>query len=391
MTCLTIFWKGNEMKLKIGVLFGGKSVEHDISIISAQQTIAAINKEKYDVLPIYMSKDDRFYIRDGYDKISTFKDEENLFKGAQEIFFYRTEEGKITYGFLPKFRKSNDYLDLFIPVVHGAGTEDGTVAAFLDVLGATYVTADLTPSAIAQDKVFTKLIYRESGINVIKGEVLNKDDFDYNEYETHDLKYPLIVKPATLGSSIGITYVHDRRELTDALKKAFTYDDKVLIEEALEKYREFNCAVLKTGSDYRTSAVEEVIPSKDILSFSDKYEQSNSKLQAHSNRIIPASVTQEMTDEIKKQAILAFKTLGLRGVSRVDFLYDTKAEKLYVNEINTIPGSLSFYLFEKEGVNFTELIELLIKDAFYQKNQEDQLIHHFSSSVLSQKSQKLSK
>lgn len=376
------------MKLNVGVIFGGRSVEHDISILSAMQVLAAIDKDLYDVLPIYLTKDNRFLVGPGFDKVETFRTED--FSKALKIFFYRESKG-LTFGYLPKLKPGKQVIDVIVPVVHGAGVEDGTLAGYLDILGVPYVGSKVTPSALAQDKVFTKHIYQANNINVLKGMELKKTDFDYQHFDLKGFNYPVIVKPATLGSSIGIKKAYNDQELTEGLKIAFMYDHKVLIEEALEKFREFNCAVLKTRKTYRTSAVEEVIPSADILSFSDKYETPSSKLNASSNRIIPATISQELTERIKKEALRAYIALDLQGVSRVDCLYDEQNDHLYVNEINTIPGSLSFYLMEKEGINFTEMINILIKDAFYEKNSKDQLIHHFNSSVLNSRSKKLNK
>ena len=355
------------MKLNVGVIFGGRSVEHDISILSAMQVLAAIDKDLYDVLPIYLTKENGFLVGPGFDKVETFGTED--FSKALEIFFYRESKG-LTFGYLPKLKPSKQVIDVIVPVVHGAGVEDGTLAGYLDILGVPYVGSKVTPSALAQDKVFTKHIYQANNINVLKGMELKKTDFDYQHFDLKGFNYPVIVKPATLGSSIGIKKAYNDQELTEGLKIAFMYDHKVLIEEALEKFREFNCAVLKTRKTYRTSAVEEVIPSADILSFSDKYETPSSKLNASSNRIIPATISQELTERIKKEALRAYIALDLQGVSRVDCLYDEQNDHLYVNEINTILF-IKFLLNGKEGINFTEMINILIKDAFYEKNSKD--------------------
>lgn len=376
------------MKLRVGVIFGGKSVEHDISIISAMQVLAAINHELYEVLPIYLDKENRMLIKEGFEKMETFR--KGDFAKAKEIFFYKTKQG-LTYGFLPKLKPSKQMIDIIIPVVHGAGVEDGTLAGFFDLLGVPYVGPKISSAALAQDKVYTKHIYQSNHLKVLKGIEVKKKDFDYNHFELLNVSYPVIVKPATLGSSIGISKAKDDQELIEALKVAFSYDDKVLIEESLESFREFNCAVLKNRNQYHISAVEEVIPSSDILSFNDKYGDSATKVTSTLNRIIPADISPELTDLIKEEALKAYKLIDLKGVARVDFLYDEKNNQLYINEINTIPGSLSFYLMEKTGIDFTEMINILIDDALYEKNHYDQIIHHFESSVLQSKSLKLKK
>lgn len=376
------------MKLRVGVIFGGKSVEHDISIISAMQTLAAIDSELYEVLPIYLDKENRMLIGDGFDKLETFK--KGDFSKAKEIFFYKTKKG-LTYGFLPKLKPSKQIIDVILPVVHGAGVEDGTLSGFFELLGVCFAGPKISSAALAQDKVFTKHIYKSSNLNVLKGKELRKSDFDFEHFELVDLMYPVIVKPATLGSSIGINKVNNNQELMEALKVAFNYDNKVLIEEALDSFREFNCAILKNRKQYICSAVEEVIPSEGLLSFYDKYGDAAQKVTESSNRIIPAEISEDLTNLIKNEALKAYLILDLKGVARIDFLYDEKSNQLYINEINTIPGSLSFYLMEKEGINFTELINILIKDALYEKNHHDQLMHHFESSVLQTKSLKLKK
>ena len=377
----------NSIKPQVGIIIGGKSVEHDISVLSGLQAKFAIDEEKYDVTVFYLTKDNHWLIGEDLNTLSTYQ--KGCFDNCKEIVFY-PQNNKSCYHYLDKPKKEG-YIDIFIPVVHGAGMEDGTLCAYLELINATYTCAKITASSLAQDKVFTKEILTYHQLPVIAFRQLSRSDFSQvsitNIVQT--LSFPLIVKPATLGSSIGIEKCKDMEEFQEAVHKSFTYGNKMIIEKALDNYREFNCAILKDGMEYHISCVEEVMPSSDILSFIDKYENELNKLSSATNRIIPAVISKELEVKIKTLALKSYQILEMSGVVRIDFLYDNESETIYLNEINTIPGSLAFYLFEKEGITFTKLINILIKNALFEKQQKEKLVTHFNSNVLSKKSIKL--
>lgn len=371
------------MKLQVGVVFGGKSVEHDISIITAQQVMKAIDQSIYDVIPIYLTKTNNWLVSDAFKDITTFKKGIEALEEKEAIFFYKNKGGYYFKPLYKRFAKSRK-IDLILPTVHGLGVEDGTISAFFEILGIPLTSANILSSALVQDKAWTKAVLKEEGINTIPFTSFKKDsELSVLNY-TKD-SFPLIIKPARLGSSIGIKIINELNELPNAIEEALLYDDKVVIEPKLTNFREFNCAVLKTNKGYIVSEVEEIKINHDFYAFGDKYEDDKvevGKVSDKVNRLCPAEISENLTNDIKETALKTFKALELKGVSRVDFLYDLNSLKLYVNEVNTIPGALSFYLFKPLGLTFKEIINQLIKNAIIDQKEKNKQIRYFSSSVL---------
>lgn len=375
-------------KLNIGILIGGRSVEHDISILSGLQVYHAIDKDKYNVYLFYLDKNYNFYFDDALNKIDTYKDE--TYKKLPKITFYNKDQ-KVCFEGIDK-RKIKGVIDIFIPVVHGEGVEDGTITGYLDTLGAVYTASDLTSSSIAQDKIYSKIILEKEKINVVPyiGITLDRITEKLLDNINSDLQYPLIIKPARLGSSIGITTVYNKDDLEDKLKKAKKYGSRILIEEKIENFKEYNIAIVREGTNLITSSIEEVIKTDEILSFNDKYEK-NQKYEENNHRIIPATLPPHLENEIRNISLKAYNALNMNGVVRIDTIYDTENEILYLNEINTIPGSLSFYLFDVAHISFTKLIDILIRNAIINKTLNQNIIRTFNSNVLNKKSLKLTK
>lgn len=343
------------MKEKIAVLFGGNSLEHEISIVTALQTIQALDKSKYDVIPLYMTKENKIYYGKTLVDQSSYLDLEKLKKDCTRVVLKKNNNEVYIVSDELKYVKKN--IDLIIPIVHGKGVEDGTISSLLTTLSIPFTTSLLTSASVCQDKVFSKMILKQNYFNVLDYEYYYKDTFDM---EKVNLSFPIIIKPATLGSSIGISIAKDQEELDAFAKMAFHYDHKILIEPAIEKFQEFNCSVLRTNNKITCSAIEEVIKNDDILSYKDKYEKGSMQ---GLNRILPANINKDLEEAIKETAKQAYQVLECRGVVRIDFLYDIKNKQLYINEINTIPGSLSFYLWEEMNLRFDKLLDKMIEQA----------------------------
>jgi D-alanine-D-alanine ligase len=376
------------MNLNIAVLFGGNSVEHEISIISAVQAMHAMDRSRYQVIPIYLSKEHRFYQGESLMDIEAYRDITKLLNEVDEVMFKRHHKGIFLSSVKSKLFKKDQSVDMVLPILHGTYSEDGTVVGFLETLGIPYVGSDVIASAIGQDKVFMKIAFEHAKLPIIPWfygvEEDHQQDPQYFERQAQALGYPVIVKPARLGSSIGIKLVNSDTELHEALEVAFKYDRKCVIEKAIVDLREVNCSVLGDEHGLKASVLEEVAKQDEILSYEDKYQSgSKSKGMASLNRIIPAKLSAQETLDIQQMAMKAFKLLNNRGVARIDFIIDQSQQKLYINEINTIPGSLSFYLWEKSGLSFQALLDALIQQGIDLQRTRAKRITSFETNVLS--------
>lgn len=374
-------------KLSVCLLFGGKSVEHDISILSGLQVYHALDKTKYDVHIVYITKNNIMLMGKSLDNIDTYKNEKYLSSKYKRVHI-ETIENKCYL----VYKNAKTKIDIFIPIVHGEGTEDGTISAILEFYNATYINANLTSSAIAQDKIYTKNILEKYNIKTPK--YIYIDTFTSLEENIKNIKeqmhFPLILKSARLGSSIGIEKVQEVDELKDKLTSLFMYSNRIIVEELLPNIKEYNCAAFKYNNNIYISNIEEVISNSDYLNFEEKYIKEN-KNKESSSRIIPAKILKILEDEIKALTLNIYKILDMNGVIRIDYIYDTKNNQLYFNEVNTIPGSLAFYLYQDKGIRFNILLDMLIKEALLSKINQSKYIKTFNSNVLNQKGKKISK
>ena len=392
------------MKMRVGVFFGGKSVEHEISVISAMQSIAALDTEKYDIVPIYISKDTKMYTGDVgvAGKIESYKDIPSLIKRLTRVILVN-DEGTVKLIKYPTPMLSKGEvgrIDIALPVVHGTNVEDGNLQGYFHSLGIPYCGCDTLSSALGMDKLAQKAVMRFHGLPVL--DCICKTALDYTKDKdsvieaVEALGYPVIVKPVNLGSSVGISKASDRESLEDALDNAFMYADKVLCEHAIENLREINCSVLGDTDSAKASVCEEPLGSGELLSFDLKYvkngggkgaksaeSDNNKRGMANLSRKCPAEIPEELSEKIRSYAITVFKCLGCCGVSRIDFLLDSDTMNVYVNEINTIPGSLAFYLWEATGVPFSELLDEVINLAFKRERRKRELTYSFDTNVLS--------
>ncbi len=371
-------------KINVAVLFGGASTEHEVSIISGVQVLNALDRNKYNILPLYITKEGKWIKGDeSFFDVETFKD---LKKVENKRHAFITPDAKINYlvdepvGF-PFFKSSlKENIDIVIPVFHGRLGEDGSIQGLFEIAGIPYVGCGVTAAAIGMDKMLSKRIAQAIKVPVLPGNLVLKA----NAKKAMDgLKFPVYVKPNHLGSSIGITRATNKKELEDALEVGFFYDDKVLVEQGLENAKEVNVSLL--GNDpYEVSPMEMPRSSSEILSFKDKYLSGGSKSQgmASLKRIIPAPIKKETEDKIKEYAIKFFSEIGGEGLVRIDFLLSKDERQIYLNEINTMPGSLAFYLWKEKGLGFEKLLDKLINFAVEKKVKKEKINTTFESNIL---------
>jgi D-alanine-D-alanine ligase len=382
------------MKIKVGVIFGGETVEHEVSIITAVQAMEHMNQGKYEIVPIYISKDRIWYTGNMLKEIDVYQDFNELKRYAKEVVLAKTKEGYCLQSIKGIFRKTITDIDVAFPIVHGNNAEDGTLQGYLESLGIPYVGSRVLGSALGQDKVIMKQIFKDSNLPIVDYvwffDSEYADDCEKIFDKVEKLKYPVVVKPATLGSSVGITYVAKSSELANAIEEAMKYDTKIVVEKAVANLVEVNCSVFGNYSHQETSVIEEVTSDEELLTFADKYlngakgkTKGASKGMASASRIITARITKTLEENIKNTSKEAFKALNLSGVCRIDYLIDKKSKKYYINEPNTIPGSLSFYLWEPTGKKYEELLDDMITLAIKDYKNRARKIYSFESNILS--------
>lgn len=346
-------------KLKLGVILGGMSSEHDVSITSGTSVIKKLDKEKYEIYPIYIDKQGNWY------EYTKNLDEIEVLEVGRQIEEKREITNVIEY---------LQECDVIFPVLHGLYGEDGTIQGFLELLKKPYVGCKVLGSSIGMDKVYTKVIFDRANINQAKYLYIKKTeqgyiyiDKEFNEYSyslneiaeivKKELGYPVYVKPSNSGSSVGINKAHNEEELEEAVEFASKYDRKILIEEEI-KGREVECAVLG-NEEVEATCIGEILPAEEFYTFDAKYKNSESRV------IIPAEISENISEEIRRNAIKAFKAIDGKGLSRVDFFIEHETNRVIINEINTMPGftQISMYpkLWEQMGVSYTELLDRLIE------------------------------
>ena len=369
------------MKINVGVIFGGRSVENEISVITAAQTMAAMSTERYNIVPIYISKEGRWYTGDKLRITDNYRDMKALLESVEEVYF------RPIYGDQRLYRVKRPMfgsdvvttIDVILPCLHGTSGEDGSFQGMIEMTGIPYACPNPLASANGMDKITMKMILQQSGIPVVEyawfsdKEWLTEREACIERAEA--LSYPLIVKPANLGSSVGIKAVHNREELVEATDNAIKYSKRIIVERLIERLKEINCSVLGDYYDCEASVCEAPVRSGEILSYEDKYlgggKNKPSEGMHSTVREIPARLPEYVTAFIRKTACQTFRVLACDGVSRIDFMIDEATRNVYVNEINTIPGSLSFYLWEATGVKFDELVDRLIAVAFKRKRDSE--------------------
>lgn len=383
------------MKINVAVLFGGKSVEHEVSVISALQAMQNMNKDKYQLYPVYITKKNELYYGEDLDKIEEYKNIPRLLEKSTKINI--VTDGDKTY-LLPQqqklFSKQKPIavIDVAFPIVHGTNVEDGALQGFIKTLNLPFVGCDVLASAICMDKYAMKVMLRDAGFPVLDGLRFTVTDYKNSDViiEKTEKKfgYPVVVKPVNLGSSVGISKADNKAEFEDALELAFTFADKILVEPAVVNLKEINCSVVGDYMEAEASELEEPVSADKILSYKDKYldggkKTGGSKGMTSLKRKIPADIPAETATEIKKIAVEAFKYLDCNGVVRIDYLMNSKTGEFWINEFNTIPGSLAFYLWEPLGIKYSELLDRLISLALKRQRNREEITYSFDTNILS--------
>ncbi len=387
------------MKIKLGVIFGGESVEHEVSIISAMQAMNKLDQDKYDIIPIYITKNNEWYTGDMLKDIEVYQDLSLIKKYAKNVVLYKYKDRFVLQkkGF---FKKIICDLDIVFPIVHGTNVEDGVLQGYLQSIGIPFVGSNVYASVVGQDKCYMKDIWKNAGIPMTKYVWFYDSDYKRDNEEIIErvskLSYPVIVKPATTGSSVGISVADSEEELVDSIDEALQYDSKILVEEVVQNLKEVNIAVMGNYEFQKVSEIEEVLSAHKFLTFNDKYigggkgklkgakvpVKGSSKGMASTNRKLPADLDDKLRNEVEEIAVKAFKALGTSGNSRIDFLIDSKSNKVYINEINSIPGSLAFYLWDAKGIKFTEMLDEMINIGIKDYKKRVSKTHSFDSNIL---------
>src|ERR1700694_4644691 len=381
-------------KLRVGILFGGRSGEHEVSLLSAASVVNAIDKTKYEVVPIGITKDGRWLTAEHAERLLKGHAGEGaratrtplragdpdatpgaavLARGESVVGPpepVRRDAGLAPFQTDANLRRASDRainVDVIFPVLHGTFGEDGTIQGLLELADIAYVGAGVLGSSAGMDKDIMKSLFRAAGLPIVKHVTVLRSQFEgepkkVKKLVESKLKYPVFVKPANLGSSVGISKAHDREELGPAIAEAAKFDRKIVVEEGVggkkNKAREIECAVLG-NDDPKASIAGEIVPGKEFYDYDAKYLAEGSEL------VIPAKITKAEMKTVQRLAIAVFQAVDCTGLARVDFLMDPKSRKIYVNEINTMPGftAISMYpkLWAASGVTYPELIDRLIQ------------------------------
>jgi len=404
------------MRIRLAVIFGGESVEHEISIISAHQVMEAFDKTKYEVIPVYISKNSEWYVGDVLKDIGNYEDLDFITKNAQKVKVIADKNRYFLYRYPFKMMGARPLaeFDIAFPVVHGTNLEDGTLQGMLEANKIPYAGPNIAGAAVGQDKVLMKMIWQSADLPVLPyvwfydSQWLELKD-EYTKTLKQRLGFPVIIKPANLGSSIGIRVAKDEQALIEAIDEAIKYDNKIIVEKALTDFSEYNCSVMGNNAQVKASVIEEVFGSDEVLSYQDKY-QGNAKNSAKTgvvpvqglkvgsgskgsagmastSRQIPANLNKKMTEAIQGLSKVSFQTLGMSGVSRIDFLVDNASKKIYLNEINTIPGSLAFYLWEATDVSFAQLVDELVGIAIERFKTKERMTYTYDTNILAEQKQ----
>ena len=391
------------MRIRVGVIFGGESVEHEVSIISAIQAMNKMDEEKYEIIPIYITKEREWYTGDLLKDIDTYQDLGLIKTYGKNVVLYYKNGSYVLQKKTGLVKSVVKEIDIAFPIVHGTNVEDGALQGYLQSIGIPYVGSNVYASVVGQDKTYMKAIWEEAGLPMTKYtwfyDVDYRNDPDKVIEKVKKIKYPVIVKPATTGSSVGINVCENDDSLRNAIDEAVQYDSKIIVEEVVDHLREVNIAVMGNYENQRVSEIEEVLASSSFLTYADKYigskkggklkgmkympaKSSNSKGMASTNRKLPAHLEKKVKEEVEEIAVKAFKALGSSGNARIDFLIDDDKKKVYINEINSIPGSLAFYLWDAKDINFTQVLEDMINIGIKDYKRRVSKTHSFDTNIL---------
>jgi D-alanine-D-alanine ligase len=380
------------------VAFGGVSPEHEVSVLTAMQAIASLKDTNYNIIPLYISKSGRWLTGDILLEMENYQDLDELKEQAVHCTFSHNDLGKPVLLETEKkgfFNAPESYpIYALIPAFHGSEGENGAFQGACEIYNVPYAGSGVFASSLGMDKIKAKDICRAHDVPVVEG-------FDFFESEwvkdqqsilkfAQQIGYPVILKPVNLGSSIGVSRAEHEDELVEAVETAFRYDENLMVEKAISPLVEINCSVLGTAHNLQTSVCERPLGQDETLSFEDKYQSDNGsqKGMASADREIPADISDELTQQIQSLSQKIFKLFRASGIARLDFLINGDTDELYFNEINTIPGSFSFYLWEESGMNMRELMLELIDIATEQHQKKVGRIRSYDTNLLNEKAVK---
>lgn len=384
-------------KQTVIIAFGGASPEHEVSVLTAMQAFAALENSKYQTVPLYISKTGRWYTGNYLLRLENYADLDKVVRKSNPCTFAHNEFGKPVLQELKSslFRKRTS-LPIYSVLVafHGSEGENGAFQGICETFNVPYSGSGVMASSVGMDKKIAKTLCRANNIPVV-------EEVDFFEFEWENdrnalideietFSYPVVIKPVHLGSSIGVTVATDRQQLQNAVELAFRYDEHVLVEKAVSPLIEVNCSVLGEGGNYRVSVCERPVAKRDHLSFEDKYQsdEGEGKGMASADRMIPADIDDSLTTSIQNTTREIFRLLGGAGLARLDFLVNSNTGQYYFNEINTIPGSFSFYLWEASGISFGQLMHELIRIAVDRHTRKNGRIQSYQTNLLNQKAVK---
>lgn len=377
------------------VAFGGISPEHEVSVLTAMQVIASLKETNYNLVPLYVSKSGRWLTGEPLLELENFQDLDELKNKATHCTFSHDDMGKPILMETEKkgwFGSANSHsIHAVIPAFHGSEGEDGSFQGTCEMYNIPYAGSGVFASSLGMDKVKAKEICHAHDIPVVDGFDFFEDEWNEDQETVINfaskLGFPVIIKPVTLGSSIGVAKANGKFELIEAIETAFRYDENLMIEKAVSPLKEINCSVLGTSQDLQTSVCERPLGQEETLSFKDKYQSDDGsqKGMASADRVIPADIPDEMTERIQSLSAKIFKLFRASGIARLDFLVNGDTDQIYFNEINTIPGSFSFYLWEESGMNMRELMLELIDIAVDQHQKKIGRIRSYDTNLLDKK------
>ena len=382
-------------KIKLGVIFGSRSCEREVAVISAVQMMRHADPEKYQVIPVYIDENGDWYTGEVLKDIRSYQPFRSDAAGVERVYLDMTSGSgallthrKATGLFARERTEIAARIDVFFVVMHGMNGEDGTLQGMLELANVPYTSTGVAGSAVGMDKIIMKQFFAGAGLPVLPGEWTSRSEFakkpeDVIRRVSEKLGFPVYVKPANLGSSIGVSRADNIEELKDSLELAFEYDRRVLIEKGLDQPIELNCSVLGYDDDVKASSIEMPITQHEFLGFGDKYlAQGGSKGMASLHRVLPAPIEDELRKNIQDMSCRIFRMMDCKGVVRIDYMFDRNSGGIYITEINTIPGSLAYYLWEYDGVDYRELIDRMT--AFAQKAHSDRnhANYAYSSDIL---------
>ncbi|HAJ44413.1 MAG: D-alanine-D-alanine ligase [Candidatus Azambacteria bacterium GW2011_GWE1_42_9] len=383
-------------KTKVAVVFGSRSVEHEVSIMTAMQVFKNIDRDKYEVIPIYIDKTGRWFVDKKLEKLESYKNLKLTDIKAPEYIFnvspsVKALAPKSAFKFLNKISA-----DIYFTAIHGTFGEDGTLQGLFEMADAAYTGSGVTGSAVGMDKIIQKSVFKEVGLPTVKYVWFLKSEWEDNKIDIiknieKELSYPVFVKPANLGSSVAINKASGVKELEGAINIASQFDRRIIIEEGKENIIEINCSVLG-NSELIASVCEQPLGSEQMLSYEDKYMKGGKmKGMAGLSRLVPAPISEKLARRIQEMAKTAFRSVDASGVARIDFIVSEQSGDVWINEINTLPGSLSFYLWEKSGLDIDELIDRLINLGFERHKERKKLIFSYDSDLISEASKESEK